>query len=415
MPITRMPRCWSTIALALVVLITVAGFTPAQSTQNASKPQPEQPQYSPEELELLRGKFLELLDSVKELADLVVPDDVDSTIKLTKAKEHYEQMSLKELNAFRLAIDPSTMNIGIGEARATIADLKIGLQTFRAKKSRRGVTINSAGLPTREGPGAVCDAIVGSGRPSAAAYTAIEVVYTAAELVHALASRTCNQVAVLVVLGEGGGGNTSLACTIADGVLFVAKAIREAFRSCDNDFTKRTVDSGYDRLGHIHSDLESSVANDNTNKTTIVDNDNTNTTNIIANANANKGDVIVNANSNTTAITTAIANVQTAIINNANANKNELRDLILRTQIEADLAEPDSAVPVTLYMTPTANGGYLDLVQTILTQTLANIQAAGGDVSGAQSFLAQANAAKAAGQFKNAYALYRKAYKSAPK
>jgi hypothetical protein len=90
-----------------------------------------------------------------------------------------------------------------------------------------------------------------------------------------------------------------------------------------------------------------------------------------------------------------------------------LRDLLLRTQIEADLAEADSATPVAWYLTPTANGGHLDLVQSIVTQTLANIQAAGGSVGNAQAFLTEANAQKAAGQFKEAYKSYRKAYKAA--
>ena len=125
---------------------------------------------------------------------------------------------------------------------------------------------------------------------------------------------------------------------------------------------------------------------------------------MIVTVNANTQSIINNDNANTA-----------AIIANDNANKNELRDLILRTQIESDLAQADSATPVALYLTPTANGGYLNLVQTIVTQTLANIQAAGGDVSAAQPVLVQANAAKAAGQFKVAYTLYRKAYKTASK
>ena len=104
-----------------------------------------------------------------------------------------------------------------------------------------------------------------------------------------------------------------------------------------------------------------------------------------------------------------------SVISNANANKNELRDLILRTQIEADLATEASAVTVALYALPTAQGGYLDLVKTIVTETIAKIQAAGGSVSNAQAFLGDANAAKAAGDFKTAYSLYRKAYKAAGK
>jgi len=90
-----------------------------------------------------------------------------------------------------------------------------------------------------------------------------------------------------------------------------------------------------------------------------------------------------------------------------------LNDSILRSQIEADLATESNGVKVAWYMTPTANGGKLDLVQQIVTLTLANIQAAGGSIGNAQSFLTKANQDKAAGNFKSAYDNYRKAYKAA--
>ena len=126
-------------------------------------------------------------------------------------------------------------------------------------------------------------------------------------------------------------------------------------------------------------------------KNTIIANDNTNTTNIVNNDNANT----------------------TTLINSGNANTTALNDLILRSQIEADLATESNAVKVGWYMTPTANGGKLDLVKQIVTLTLANIQAAGGSIGNAQSFLDRANADKAAGNFKSAYDNYRKAYKAA--
>ena len=137
-------------------------------------------------------------------------------------------------------------------------------------------------------------------------------------------------------------------------------------------------------------------------KNAIVTNDNTNTTNIVNNDNSNKTMIVNNDNANTT-----------TLINNGNANTLALNDLILRSQIEADLATESNGVKVGWYMTPTANGGKLDLVQQIVTLTLANIQAAGGSIGNAQSFLTQANAAKAAGNFKSAYDNYRKAYKAA--
>jgi hypothetical protein len=166
-------------------------------------------------------------------------------------------------------------------------------------------------------------------------------------------------------------------------------------------------------LDNLTSAQTAIINNDNSNKTAIINNANANTTTLNTAISDSKTTIINNDNSNTATLSTAISNAQTQIINNSNANKNELRDLILRTQIEADLAEADSATPVGLYLTPTAKGGYLDLVQTIVTQTLANIQAAGGSIGDAQSFLTQANAQKTAGQFKAAYKLYRKAYKTA--
>ena len=131
-------------------------------------------------------------------------------------------------------------------------------------------------------------------------------------------------------------------------------------------------------------------------------NDNQNTTNILNNGNTNTGNIIANDNTNTT-----------NILNNANANATALTDALLRSQIETDLASESNSVKVAWYMIPTANGGKLDLVQQIVTQTLANIVAAGGSIGDAQSFLNQANALKSAGNFKAAYEQYRKAYKTA--
>ena len=77
------------------------------------------------------------------------------------------------------------------------------------------------------------------------------------------------------------------------------------------------------------------------------------------------------------------------------------------------LAVADGAAVVALFELPNAHGGYLDLVMAIVTETIADVLNAGGNVSNAQSALHEANAAKAAGNFKAAYSLYRKAYKAA--
>jgi hypothetical protein len=179
-----------------------------------------------------------------------------------------------------------------------------------------------------------------------------------------------------------------------------------------------------DIVNNDNSNRTTIVNNDNANATTlntavtnarntIVNNDNTNTTNIVNNDNANKTAIINNATANTTTLNTAITNAKTEILNNANANATALQDALLRSQIEADLATESNGVKVAWYMTPTANGGKLDLVQSIVTLTLANIRAAGGSIGNAQSFLDRANADKAAGNFKSAYDNYCRAYKAA--
>ena len=181
----------------------------------------------------------------------------------------------------------------------------------------------------------------------------------------------------------------------------IAAAIANGFFDtatfCAGEVTANQVDANFNRLAHLHGDLGNAI-------TAIVGNSNANTTAIIANANANTANIVANDDANTT-----------AIITNANANKNELRDLVLRTQIEADLAMVDGAAVAALYELPAAQGGHLDLVMAIVTETIANVQAAGGSVGNAVATLADANAAKAAGDFKTAYALYRRAYKAAGK
>jgi len=176
----------------------------------------------------------------------------------------------------------------------------------------------------------------------------------------------------------------------------------------NNDNSNRTTIVNNDNANA--STLNTAVTNA---RNTIVNNDNTNTTNIVNNDNANKTAIINNATANTTTLNTAITNAKTEILNNANANATALQDALLRSQIEADLATESNGVKVAWYMTPTANGGKLDLVQSIVTLTLANITAAGGSIGNAQSFLDRANADKAAGNFKSAYDNYCRAYKAA--
>jgi hypothetical protein len=264
-------------------------------------------------------------------------------------------------------------------------------------------------------------------------------------------------VAGAIVLGEGvvAGGNTSTACVAADAVLFVAENVHDQLDSCDDDFTKRSVDAAVARLGHLHDDLDASVANDNANKAAIVSNDNTNKTAIVSNDNANKDAILADNAANKAAVFTKLGDTATlviansdanraaivtndnankaaivsndnanraAIITNDNANATMLRDLLLRTQIESDLASVDGAIPLALFETPATQCagaaplnqcGMLDLVRQVVVQTISRL--AGSSASQANAFLTKGDQYAAAGNYKAAYQQYRQAYKTAAK
>ena len=362
------------------------------------------------------------MDTVKQYSDLLLSENPELTGKLEAVRKQFEQYSPQQLNTARAALNPAEMNARFGEARATLEQFRPALEAIRQQRREEskmrdspgklrestGIQIESAGLPGRDGPDPVCEALVGSARVTYAVTAAADLIFIAAAGVRAGLSRACNQ--VLVVLGEG--GNTSAACIPVDVVYFVAVALRAKLLACDVDYTERTVDASFSRLEHLHTDLENSVANDNTNKTAIINNDNTNKTAIINNDNANTTTITGNDNSNKTTILAAIAASQIAVNANTDAGKNELRNLILRTQIEANLAE-DHDDAVGLYMTPGANGGYLELVRAIVIDTIAKL--GGKHTADANKQLAQGDAQKELGNFFKAYSFYRQAYRTAVK
>ena len=293
-------------------------------------------------------------------------------------------------------------------SRTRLPDLRLMVMTTdyiasHAKARKAGPAAPSALiLPKSPGFPEPVDVVAGCDGVDVTAETryALFITKEVANAVLAAAAWACNE----DILGENG----SAACIPLAIAADIANGFFDTATFCAGELTANQVDANFNRLDHIHNDLADALAtivnNDNTNAVSIINNDNANRATIVTNDNANRVTIVNNDNANTA-----------TIIANANANKNELRDLILRTQIEADLAMVDGSIVVALYALPTANGGYLDLVRTIVTETIAHTESAGGSTSNALAFLASADAAKAAGDFKGAYALYRKAYKAAQK
>jgi tetratricopeptide (TPR) repeat protein len=360
--------------------------------------------FSQKELEQFRADLINFVQAYRDLAASLGMEKQAETFE--KAAEQFRQLPLNQLDALRNGLsDTSRLAVSAKRLHDQIelqrSSNNLGAPSFRTK-SANNFAIESAGFPVADYP--TCN---GGTRVSDSVMDAADDTFFAAETVRDVASRICDE--VVVIAGEGGNG--SLACEITDATYLAAKVINFALHQCNDKFDGAESEATYLRLGHIHSDLESSVANDNSNKTAIINNDNSNKTAIIDNANANL-----------TTITTSISTAKTEIINNDNANKNAiiandnanatmLRDLILRTQIEADLASTDGSAFVALYLTPGVKGGYLELVRSIVVQTISNI--GGANTGQANALLAKGDAYKTAGDYRAAYTNYRQAYKKA--
>ncbi len=427
-------------------------------------------EFSSEELDQMRSALFGLLDTIQMLAARrAAPapgmgksdgsQEKSKGGKFDSIREQILSLSNKDLTVLRAGLNPVKMQEKFAQSQEALKGL------VKRELNNATVAPQSAGFPE---VAPYCEDI-----PTTEEYRIAQIAVITAEGVRDVAQNLCNE--VIVALGFGGNGR--LACLITDAIYIVAKAATYDVTFCYEDYTGALTAANYARLDHVHGDLEdlktsnaadfanlintaatntttlttaitsaqtAIVNNDNSNTTTIVNNDNsnattlntnltnvknmvitndntnttnilanasTNTANIITNANTNTANIITNANTNTATLNTTITNAKNEILANANTNKTELKDLILRTQIEADLAEADNATFVGLYVTPASQGGYLDLTRSIVVDTITKL--AGASTATANSFLAQADALTAAGNYKSAYQYYRKAYKAA--
>ena len=109
------------------------------------------------------------------------------------------------------------------------------------------------GATTRIGTTSLTDADYpfDSSRPSGEAYLIAKSVYLLADLVKDVASRGCNQVAVVA----GFGANTSLACIVSDTVFNAAKITFELIADYGGLIDSAEIEGVYERAGDIYEEL----------------------------------------------------------------------------------------------------------------------------------------------------------------
>jgi hypothetical protein len=126
---------------ALFMMLSVFSTRPAnaQSDANQFKGAPEQVQYSSDELESLRSKLLELVDTVNDFSQSLKPGDAQAAASIARARTQIEQYSAKELNSLRASLDPSKLNGELAGARDVLNDFKPTLQESQARNFKSAV------------------------------------------------------------------------------------------------------------------------------------------------------------------------------------------------------------------------------------------------------------------------------------
>jgi hypothetical protein len=204
---------------------------------------------------------------------------------------------------------------------------------------------------------------------------------------------------------------------VAEGVELTAEAFFDLQDKCSGNTFEDGVNTSLSTITSTTNSINTTVGDI---KTTV----NQTASNItdIQNQLNDKLDVKVSSRSTQTSVNTVQGSVNTALTNIAIVNGKvddllvklqSLRDLEIRLQIEQNLSQPNE--PIGIFSLPQAQGGYLELVRTIVLDTMAKVIASGEGTSNADTFVAKADADRAAGKFKSAYDGYRKAYRAAVK
>lgn len=227
-----------------------------------------------------------------------------------------------------------------------------------------------------------------------------------------IASRLCDQVVVVV-----GGGNASLVCIITDLLFLVARGIQDFTLLCEDLIDSAEIEGAYDRLGHLHGDLEQAEQSLTTRiataETTLTTRIGTAETNLTAEIDVNET-LIVDVDDDLE-LHDANLNQRADMIDDTLAEQAEfLRDFReenLRHHIEANLASVGQ--PVAAFQLPEVFGGHLEVVRDIVVETIGNAQAAGLGTAAADARLAKAEQSFNRGDYRKAYHFYALAYRAA--
>ena len=196
--------------------------------------------FSAAEHDNYRSDLLNVWAVYSELAELLDNDTIRTLANQSIAS--VEQLTEGELDSLmKTGADFQPLQVSLEDLHAVVTE---NFSRTPAEPDGGGASIVL--------PSANYASICGSTRFNTTAIFAARTVLKIAEGVWSVASRGCDQVVVLL----GAGGNPSLACIPVDAVLVVARIVFESLEFCDDSIDSAEIEGAYDRLGHIHGDLE---------------------------------------------------------------------------------------------------------------------------------------------------------------
>jgi hypothetical protein len=303
--------CLILLFLGLGLLSPVA----AQDSDNTPRP----------DYETYRAELLRFLDMFEEVA--VHFQDGYRREQLALARRMLERVKPEDF--------AQTFPEGAPEVSPLLKATEDLRSALSAAQQPAAPEIPGPSLPTLPDRPPILGACNGIAHGSATTF-ALLVVQQAADVLLAAAGRACDQVAVVA----GFGANTALVCLPLEIALTAAKIPFELASFCGGEEDSSFLEGTFDRVQHLHGDLQTEAAsirsNDDTNTSTVINNDNSNRDTIVSNGNSNTSTIVTNDNSNRAQIiNNDNANTGT-VINNDNSNRNLIvnndnsnRDVIL--------------------------------------------------------------------------------------
>jgi hypothetical protein len=236
---------------------------------------------SADDFQRFRDQLTQVLDSYEQV--MQATQNADGLRQIQAAKQQLAQVTPEDAAAVLTNGAPDLSGL-VSAAEDLRSNVDQAASAASGPRPESPLSLPFPGLPTQE---PAVDAFCMLPHGPTIRLVALDAKLIAEGILKGI-ERSCDE--VLVVLGEG--GNLEELCTPLEIIAAIAEAVFENAEFCANEDTALTVEGSFERLEHIHEDLEDDtneiIMNDNENRDKIIENDNENRDLIVKNDNTNK-------------------------------------------------------------------------------------------------------------------------------